>query len=44
MDPDKTEEKGENGDADDQNDLFPEISDYKPEELDLDFLSSQERP
>ena len=44
MDPDKTEENGDNNAADDQNDLFPEISDYKPEELDLDFLSSQERP
>ena len=44
MDPDKTEENGGNDAADDQNDLFPEISDYKPEELDLDFLSSQERP
>ena len=41
MDSDRTEESG---DADDQNDLFPEISDHKPEELDLDFLSPQEKP
>ena len=41
MDSNRTEESG---DADDQNDLFPEISDHKPEELDLDFLSPQEKP
>ena len=44
MDPDKTEEKGDDNDADDQSCLFPEISDHKPEELDLDFLSPQEKP
>ncbi|MBN39355.1 MAG: hypothetical protein CL457_01605 [Acidimicrobiaceae bacterium] len=44
MDPNKTEENGDNESADEQNDLFPEISDYKPEELDLDFLSAQEEP
>ena len=41
MDSDRTEESG---DADHQNDLFPEISDHKPEELDLDFLSPHEKP
>ena len=44
MDPDKTIENGENDDAGGQNDLFPEISAYKAEEIDLDFLSSQETP
>ena len=44
MESDNNKENGDNDDADDQNGLFPEISDYQPEELELDFLSSQERP
>ena len=44
MESDNNKENGDNDDADDQNGLFPEISDYQPEELELDFLSSQEKP
>ncbi len=44
MESDNNKENGDNDDADDQNGLFPEISDYQPQELELDFLSSQEKP
>tara|TARA_B100000131_G_scaffold204438_1_gene196510 strand:- start:603 stop:1301 length:699 start_codon:yes stop_codon:yes gene_type:complete len=44
MDLDENEEIDENGITDDRIGLFPEVSDGQPEELNLEFLQSQESP